>query len=76
VACAGGSEGAGLYPHYTIATSELEDPFSLNSLQALSYWRTQAAVQMQVKDCQNVNGFRGLDSQEWTSWKEMVTTIR
>jgi len=30
-------------------------------------------MQMQVKDCQNVNGFRGVDSQEWTSWKEMVT---
>lgn len=28
---------------------------------------------MQVKDCQNASGFMGVDSQEWTSWKEMVT---
>jgi heme-degrading monooxygenase HmoA len=38
--------GGGLYPHYPTATSELEDQFSLNSVQALSYWRTQAAVQI------------------------------
>ena len=28
---------------------------------------------MQVKDFQNVNGFRGVDSQDWTSRKELVT---
>jgi len=53
--------GGGLYPHYPIATSELEDQFSLNSLQALGYWRTQAAVQIWC----NADAGEGLPECEW-----------
>lgn len=28
---------------------------------------------MWVKELQNANGFRGVDNQDWTSWKELVT---
>jgi len=28
---------------------------------------------MEVKDFKNASGFRGVDSQEWTSWKVLVT---
>jgi len=28
---------------------------------------------MQVKDFENASGFRGVHSQEWTSWKKLVT---
>ena len=31
------------------------------------------AMQMQVKDFQNASGFKEVNSQDWTSWKESVT---